>query len=168
MRISEKERIKHKQKLRKIERKNEKIKMKQELKFERNKYKKKTETSKILAITLMSLMLIILMMIMGMSFYVIINWRDVDTLHYLINGIGLSIIGEVAAFAIYSCKSFMSKREEEKIKFEREKYNLDLDNSFDVIVDEDNNYINYNNNCSPIPIERSKEERDRLEKISVG
>lgn len=124
-----KEELKHKAKLRKINERGARYLMKQELKEEKAKYKKprpKMETSKIMAISLMSIMLFLLFLIIGATLYASFVLQATYLLQYLITGVVAVEIGELAVFATYCAKAFLSKKEEEQVKLEKEKNGIEL------------------------------------------
>ena len=110
--ISEKE---FDSRMKKIKDKNKSKERKEKLKAEKNKFKQKpkTETSKLLAIYLFFIFNVILV------YSMVAMWvfEDISYLSVLIT----DIIGQILLFGIYCLKAYNGKKQEEKIKFEREK-----------------------------------------------
>lgn len=110
--ISEKE---FDSRMKKIQDKNKSKERKEKLKAEKNKFKQKpkTETSKLLAIYLFFIFNVILV------YSMVAMWvfEDISYLSVLIT----DIIGQILLFGIYCLKAYNGKKQEEKIKFEREK-----------------------------------------------
>lgn len=112
--LSEKE---FRSKMRKARLKNEEIVRKQELEKEKNKYKptkKKVQTSKIFFI------LLFLSCSSAQIFAMVAMWHfaNLDSLSVLIG----STLTEGIGLMAYYLKAFMESKEEEKLKFEREKF----------------------------------------------
>lgn len=110
--------LKYQKKLQKIERKGEEILLKQELKERKKSYKqknkKKFQTSKIF----------FLMLFLSCSstqiFSMVAMWHyaNLDSLSTLIGATlaeGIGLLG-------YYCKAYLESKEEEKLKFEKEKF----------------------------------------------
>ena len=108
--------------LEKIQRSNRQKQLKQKLKAEKSKYKKRVhiETSKLIAIYLFILLNAIVIYAM------ISMWKFAD-LSYL--GVLISdIAAQILIYAIYCMKAYNGKKAEEEMKFKREKYAGTLDN----------------------------------------
>ena len=105
---------KYKEKLKKIEAKNQRKLYAANLKAERNKYKRKMETSKVLASYLFALLNIIVFY----SMFIMDKYADISSLGVLITDIAAQIL----VYAIYCLKAFKAKNAEETLKFEKEKY----------------------------------------------
>lgn len=108
--------------LEKIQRSNRQKQLKQKLKAEKSKYKKRVhiETSKFIAIYLFILLNAIVIYAM------ISMWKFAD-LSYL--GVLISdIAAQILIYAIYCMKAYNGKKAEEEMKFKREKYAGTLDN----------------------------------------
>lgn len=100
-------------KLQKAKEKNKKLKQLQLIKKEKNKYKHKIETSKVFAFYLFLLFNSIIVY----SMYAMWFFADLSQLGLLITGIA----AEVLTYAIYCMKAHYGKKEEEKIKYIRDK-----------------------------------------------
>lgn len=102
--------------LEKIQRNNRQKELKQKLKAEKSKYKKRVhiETSKLIAIYLFILLNAIVVYAM------ISMWQFAD-LTYL--GVLITdIAAQILIYGIYCMKAYKAKKSEEELKFEREKY----------------------------------------------
>lgn len=102
--------------LEKIQRRNRQKELKQKLKAEKSKYKKRVhiETSKLIAIYLFILLNAIVVYAM------ISMWKFAD-LTYL--GVLITdIAAQILIYGIYCMKAYKAKKSEEELKFEREKY----------------------------------------------
>lgn len=112
------EELKHRVKLRKIERKGERILRKRELKAKRDSYKKprkKIQMTKIITWYLFVLLNIVLVYSMAVMYL----FRDLSYLGVLITDIAAQVI----TFLIYTCKSYKETKEEALINLEHEKLN---------------------------------------------
>lgn len=102
--------------LEKIKRKNRQKELKQKLKAEKTKYKKRVhiETSKLIAIYLFILLNAIVVYAM------ISMWKFAD-LSYL--GVLITdIAAQILIYGIYCLKAYKAKKSEEDLKFKREKF----------------------------------------------
>ena len=88
---------------------------------------KKPQTSKVLMWTIMGITVAIALAIILYSMRVMEKFGDLSALHTLITvGVGTPITLALE-FAIYSLKAFFETKEAEKIKLERDKFTLPLD-----------------------------------------
>lgn len=119
----DKEELKHRVKLRKIERKGERILRKRELKAKRDSYKKprkKIQTSKIyIALLFVSCTCTQIFSMMAMW-----HFGNLDSLGVLIG----STLTEGIGMLGYYLKSYHETKEQEKIKFEKEKFYNEFNN----------------------------------------
>lgn len=101
--------------LNKIKQDNESRELKQKLKAEKQKYKQrsKVETSKLIAIYLFALFNVIL------CYALVAMWvfQDLSYLSVLITDVAAQIL----LYGIYCLKAYNSKKQEEQMKFEKEK-----------------------------------------------
>lgn len=118
-----------KEKMKKIQLKNESLIRKQELKTERNKYrhKKKIQTTKIITALLMGLMLLNCLAIEIYSCYAMLVLQDLSALYSLIGAAVSTTIGEVVAYSIYSAKSLKETKAEKELEFEYHKLEIQND-----------------------------------------
>lgn len=121
--LSEKE---FRNKLRKARLKNAEIERRQELEKEKNKYKptrKKIQTSKIFFVLLFSSCFATQIFSMAAMWH----FEDLSSLSVLIG----STLTEGVGLAAYYMKSFLESKEEEKLRFEREKFYAEQESCFD-------------------------------------
>lgn len=121
--LSEKE---FRNKLRKARLKNAEIERRQELEKEKNKYKptrKKIQTSKIFFVLLFSSCFATQIFSMAAMWH----FEDLSSLSVLIG----STLTEGVGLAAYYMKSFLESKEEEKLRFEREKFYAEQKSCFD-------------------------------------
>lgn len=124
----DKEELKHRVKLRKIERKGERILRKRELKAKRDSYKKprkKIQTSKLIAAYLFVLLNVVLIYAMTMMYL----FRDLTYLGVLIS----DIISQVVVYLIYIVKS-TKENTSGGITYDTAMYNLKNQNSNNEIM----------------------------------
>lgn len=124
----DKEELKHRVKLRKIERKGERILRKRELKAKRDSYKKprkKIQTSKLIAVYLFVLLNVVLIYAMTMMYL----FRDLTYLGVLIS----DIISQVVVYLIYIVKS-TKENTSGGITYDTAMYNLKNQNSNNEIM----------------------------------
>ena len=98
-----------------IELENQQIELHNMLNAEKNKYKRgsKIETHKLLAIYLFVIFNIILVYAMAAMWY----FKDLSYLGVLIT----DIAAQIALYGIYCLKAYKGKKQEEQMKFEKEK-----------------------------------------------
>lgn len=101
--------------LEKIKKKNTQKEYKNLLKAEKDKYKSKTkiETSKLIMFYLLTLLNVIVV------YSMVAMWKFVDLMH--LGVLITDIAAQVLVYVIYCTKAFHGKKQEEKLKFEREK-----------------------------------------------
>lgn len=124
----DKEDLKYRVELRKIEKKGEKILRKRELKEKLDSYKKpkkKIQMTKIITWYLFALLNIVLIY----SMVVMYLFRDLNYLGVLITDVAAQVI----TFLIYTCKSFKETKEEALIELEREKMNNSYGSNDDAV-----------------------------------
>lgn len=122
-----KEELKHQKRLRKIERDGERILRKQELKAKKNSYKKsnkKIQTSKIY----FALLFISCTCTQIFSMTAMWHFGNLDSLSVLIG----STLTEGIGMLGYYLKSYHETKEEEKIKFEKEKFYNEFNNAVSI------------------------------------
>ena len=124
----DKEDLKYRVELRRLEKKGEKILRKRELKEKLDSYKnpkKKIQMTKIITWYLFALLNIVLIY----SMVVMYLFRDLNYLGVLITDVAAQVI----TFLIYTCKSFKETKEEALIELEREKMNNSYGNNDDAV-----------------------------------
>ena len=124
----DKEDLKYRVELRRIEKKGEKILRKRELKEKLDSYKKpkkKVQMTKIITWYLFALLNIVLIY----SMVVMYLFRDLNYLGVLITDVAAQVI----TFLIYTCKSFKETKEEALIELEREKMNNSYGSNDDAV-----------------------------------
>lgn len=104
-----------KRKLNEIVSKNKQKEYRIRLRAEKNKYKTHIETNKLLAIYLFILFNIIIIYVLAMMYI----FKDLSYLGVLIT----DIAAQVLVYGIYCLKAYKAKKQEEYMKFEREKFN---------------------------------------------
>lgn len=122
-----KEELEHKRKLRKIERKGERILRKRELKAKKASYKRpkqKIQTSKIY----FALLFISCTCTQIFSMVAMWHFGNLDSLGVLIG----STLTEGIGMLGYYLKSYHETKEEEKIKFEKEKFYNEFNNAVSI------------------------------------
>lgn len=120
----DKEELKHRVKLRKIEQKGERTLRKRELKAKRDSYKKpkkKIQTSKVITTTLMIVLLLNCLIIEAYSCWAMVKLNDLSALYVLIGAAVTTTIGEILSLTIYSAKSYKETKAEKDLEFEYEK-----------------------------------------------
>lgn len=119
-----------------IQRDNESKERKEKLKQEKSKYKSKLniETSKLFAFYLFIVFNVILIYAMVAMW----NFGDLSYLGVLIT----DILAQILLYGIYCLKAYNGKKQEEQLKFEKEKafgsYDSDMDVDADIVSDIDN------------------------------
>ena len=104
----------YQQEIEKAKRTSKQRMLRKEISKEKNKYKSKPETSKLIAIYLFAL----LNGIVIYSMVVMWKFRDLTYLGVLIS----DIAAQVLIYAIYCLKAYKAKKSEEELKFKKEKH----------------------------------------------
>ncbi len=118
-----------KKKLKKITDKNKQKDYRRRLKAEKNKYKVHIETNKLLAIYLFILFNIIVIYALVMMCV----FHDLSYLGVIIT----DIAAQVLVYGIYCLKAYNAKKQEEYMKFEREKFNGSLSDIIEPVNESD-------------------------------
>lgn len=113
----------------KIQNDNKSKERKEKLKAEKSKYRQKLkiETSKLLAIYLFIIFNIILI-------YTLVVMWEFEDLSYL-GALITDIVAQILVYAIYCLKAYNGKKQEEQLKFEKEKLFGSLDIDSDIEID---------------------------------
>lgn len=115
--------IRHRKKIDKI---RQKSLMKQEIRQEKEKYQQPMETYKKMSFWLMKGIAINGLAVELYSMFAMIFLKDLSALGSLVAAVIATPVAELIVLSVYCIKSFMSKREEENLIFERDKMNREM------------------------------------------